>query len=81
MLACVTVTMPACEIIRRTFMANQDDPRMPAILDDADWSTWLGENDAMPDRAKAVLRTVEGVSWKIEQEAKIGKSTRTKSDA
>ena len=54
---------------------------MPAILDDADWSTWLGENDAMPDRAKAVLRTVEGVSWKIEQEAKIGKSTRTKSDA
>ena len=70
MLACVMVTVPASEIIRRTFMANQDDPRMPAILDDADWSTWLGENDATPDRAKAVLRTVEGVSWKMAPEPK-----------
>ena len=36
MLACVMVTVPASEMIRRTIMANQDDPRMPAILDDAE---------------------------------------------
>lgn len=67
MLAAVMCTVPANELLRRTFMANQDDPRMPAILDDADWATWLGENGATPEQAKTVLKTVEGVTWKAER--------------
>ena len=47
---------------------------MPAILEDADWATWLGENDATPEQAKAVLRTMEGVNWKIAPEMKKPKS-------
>jgi|HubBroStandDraft_3_1064219.scaffolds.fasta_scaffold51879_3 hypothetical protein len=27
------------------------------------WSTWLGEGDATPATAKAVLKTMEGVNW------------------
>lgn len=73
MLACVMVTVPASEIIRRTFMANQDDPRMPAILDDADWAKWLGEVPATPDEVKATLKTVEGVTWKMAPEQKAPK--------
>jgi len=69
MLACVMVTVPASALVR-TIMANQEDPRMPAILEDADWTTWLGENDATPEQAKVVLRTMEGVNWKIAPEAK-----------
>lgn len=74
MLACVMATVPASEVIRRTFMANQDDPRMPAILDDADWATWLGETDASPEAVKACLKTVENVTWKIAPEQKANKS-------
>jgi putative SOS response-associated peptidase YedK len=32
-------------------MENQDEPRMPAILENEDWATWLGENEATPDQA------------------------------
>ena len=64
MLCCVMVTVPASKLI-----APITD-RMPAILDDADWATWLGEADASPEKAKAVLRTVEGVNWKMEREPK-----------
>jgi putative SOS response-associated peptidase YedK len=70
MLACCMVTVPASELIRRTIMANQDDPRMPAILEDADWATWLGETPATPDQAKAVLKTMEDVTWKMAPEQK-----------
>lgn len=70
MLACVMVTVPASEAIRRTIMANQDDPRMPAILDDADWAKWMGEEPATIDELKATLKTVEGVTWKMAPEAK-----------
>jgi hypothetical protein len=38
--------------------------RMPAILEDADWATWLGETAASPAEVKATLRTMEGVNWK-----------------
>ena len=68
MLACVMVTVPASEMIRRTIMANQDDPRMPAILEEEDWSEWLGEKPASIDNLKDVLRTMEGVSWKLAPE-------------
>ena len=43
MLACVMVTVPASEMIRRTIMANQDDPRMPAMRYDAEGAKGLGE--------------------------------------
>jgi putative SOS response-associated peptidase YedK len=75
MLACVMVTVPASELVR-TIMANQEDPRMPAILEDADWATWLGENDATPEEAKAVLRTMEGVNWQIRPEQKKAKGAK-----
>jgi len=64
MLACVMVTVPASKLIQPI------TDRMPAILENADWETWLGENDASPERVKAVLRTMEGVNWKMEREAK-----------
>ncbi|HEY1711085.1 MAG TPA: SOS response-associated peptidase family protein [Rhizomicrobium sp.] len=67
-LAAVMCTVPANELIRRKIMANQADPRMPAILEDVDWTAWLGETPATPDQAKAVLRTMEGVTWKAERE-------------
>lgn len=43
MLACVMATVPANELIRRTVKSRETDPRMPAILEDDTWSTWLGE--------------------------------------
>lgn len=73
MLACVMVTVPASEMIRRTIMANQDDPRMPAILEDADWAKWLGEEAASIDEVKATLKTQEGVTWKMAPEPKAPK--------
>ncbi|WP_020699221.1 SOS response-associated peptidase family protein [Reyranella massiliensis] len=65
MLACVMVTVPANELIGTTIKAAEDDPRMPAILGDSydEWATWLGESDADPATAKALLKTVEGVTW------------------
>ena len=64
------VTVPANELIRRTIKAQEDDPRMPAILKDDAWSTWLGEVDATPAAAKAVLKTMEGVNWQAAPEPK-----------
>jgi hypothetical protein len=70
MLACVMATVPANELIRRTIKSQEDDPRMPAILEDDAWSTWLGEGDATPATAKAALRTREGVNWQTAPEPK-----------
>jgi putative SOS response-associated peptidase YedK len=70
MLACVQATVPANELIRRTVKSQEGDPRMPAILEDDAWSTWLGEGDATPATAKAVLRTMEGVNWQTAPEPK-----------
>ena len=64
LLACVMVTVPASGLI------SPITDRMPAILEDADWSTWLGEIPASPDAVKAVLKTMEGVNWKMEKEPK-----------
>lgn len=69
-LACVMVTVPANDLIRRTIKPLEEDPRMPAILEDDAWSTWLGEVDATPADAKAVLKTMEGVNWTAAPEAK-----------
>src|SRR5205814_5249788 len=42
MLACVMATVPANALIRQTIKAQEEYPRMPEILDDDTWSTWLG---------------------------------------
>jgi putative SOS response-associated peptidase YedK len=70
MLACVMATVPANALIRDTIKAAEEDPRMPAILEDDAWSTWLGEEGAAPAAAKAVLKTMEGVTWKVAPEPK-----------
>jgi len=70
MLACVMATVPANELIRRTVKPREDDPRMPAILEDEVWATWLGEDGATPEAAKALLKTMEGVNWHSAPEAK-----------
>jgi putative SOS response-associated peptidase YedK len=77
MLACCMVTVPANKLLRDSILKHDPDPRMPAILEDADWPTWLGENDATPEQAKAVLRTMEGVNWQIAPEAKKAKTAKT----
>ena len=58
------------DLIRRAIKSREDDPRMPAILDDDAWSTWLGEQSATLAAAKAVLKTMEGVSWQAAPEPK-----------
>lgn len=78
MLACVMVTVPANELIRTTIKAAEEDPRMPAIMaDDYDvWATWLGEHGNDPVAAKALLKTVEGVTWQTFPEPKAPRSPR-----
>jgi putative SOS response-associated peptidase YedK len=64
LLACVMVTVPANELIRRNIKQREDDPRMPAILADGEaWETWLGERSAETADVKAMLKTMEGVTW------------------
>ena len=63
LLACVMATVPANELICRTIKPREDDPRMPAILDDDAWAAWLGEDDTPPAAAKVLLKTLEGVNW------------------
>ncbi len=64
LLACVMATVPANELIRRTIKPREDDPRMPAILEDDAWAAWLGEDEtATPAVAKTLLKTMEGVNW------------------
>lgn len=72
LLACVMVTVPPSQLIA------QITDRMPAILDDADWSTWLGETDVPPADAKAALRTMEGVGWTMAPEPKAEKKKRAR---
>ena len=54
-LACVMATVPANELIRRTIKSQEEDPRMPAILEDDASSTRLGEARATPAAPKALL--------------------------
>ena len=64
LLCCVLATVPASKLISAV------TDRMPAILEDRDWQTWLGENSATPAEAKAVLKTMEGVNWQMAPEKK-----------
>jgi putative SOS response-associated peptidase YedK len=76
MLACVMVTVPANKLLRDSILKNDPDPRMSAIMEDSDLATWLGENDATPEQAKAILRTMEGVNWQIVPEPKKAKTRK-----
>lgn len=69
---CVMVTVPANELIRRMIKEEEEDPRMPAILAEGYdvWGTWFGEFGNDPVAAKALLKTVEGVTWQTFPEPK-----------
>jgi putative SOS response-associated peptidase YedK len=70
LLAAVMVTVPA-----NALLAGLPTDRMPAIIAPEDWATWLGENGATPQQAKACLRTTEGVRWTMTREQR-AKSAR-----
>ncbi len=77
LLASVMVTVPANELIRRSIKPREDDPRMPAILEDEQaWETWLGERSAETADVKSVLKTMEGVSWTAAPEPKKPRAPR-----
>jgi hypothetical protein len=77
MLACVMMTVPANELIRRNVKPREEDPRMPAILEDEEaWATWLGERSAETVDVKAVLKTMEGVTWTMAPEPKKPRPTK-----
>jgi putative SOS response-associated peptidase YedK len=70
LLFCVMATVPANQLIRRTIKSGEEDPRMPAILDDDVWANWLGEDGVASSSAKALLKTMEGVDWTSAPEPK-----------
>jgi putative SOS response-associated peptidase YedK len=63
LIACVMVTVAANEMI-----AALPTNRMPAILEPSDWAKWTGEEPATPAELKAMLKTREGVNWKMRRE-------------
>jgi putative SOS response-associated peptidase YedK len=63
LIACVMVTVPANEMI-----AALPTNRMPAILEPGDWAKWTGEEPASPAELKAMLKTKQGVNWKMRRE-------------
>lgn len=77
MLACVMVAAPSNEFIRRTIKSAEAGPRMPAILGDDGWATWIGEDGTEPAAAKALLTTIEGVNWTAVQEPKKPKARKS----
>lgn len=79
LLSCVMVTVPANALIRTLTTEHAESDRMPAFLAKDDWTTWLGENDAAPEDAKACLKTVEGINWTMTKEERAAsKSKRAK---
>ena len=50
--------------------------RMPAFLAKDDWATWLGENGACPQKAKACLKTVEGLRWTMTKDERAASKTK-----
>lgn len=73
LLACVMVTVAANKLI-----AGLPTDRMPAILDPADWIKWTGEEPATVDELKAMLKTVEGVKWRMNREERKETAKRQK---
>lgn len=73
MFACAMVTVPANSLI-----SALPTDRMPALLTEDDWTTWLGETGCSASAAKACLRTVEGASWTMTREEQAIRSKRSK---
>lgn len=72
----IQVTTPANELISRI------TDRMPAILCEDDWSTWLGEGRASVEEVKAVLRTFEDDSaWTMTEQAPSARAKARNSQA
>lgn len=72
----VMVTVPPNELIGRI------TDRMPAILRQEDWATWLGETDAPIADAKALLKTFDDEgAWEMSEQAptKSAKTAKNKS--
>jgi putative SOS response-associated peptidase YedK len=76
LLACVMVTVPANALIQTLTTEFAESDRMPAFLAKDDWATWLGENGAGPQEAKACLKTVEGLRWTMTKEEKAASKTK-----
>lgn len=76
LVACAMVTVPANALIRTLSTEHAEADRMPAFLAKDDWETWLGQNDASPDTAKACLRTVEGINWSMSKEERAASKTK-----
>jgi putative SOS response-associated peptidase YedK len=73
MLACVMVTVAANRLLQ-----GLPTDRMPAVLAPEDWATWLGEDEASSDAAKACLRTVEDVRWTMTKEQRAASARRAR---
>jgi putative SOS response-associated peptidase YedK len=73
LLTFIQVTTPANPLITPV------TDRMPAVLRPKDWSTWLGENNATPAEAKALLQTYDdGGGWEIAPQAAPSKAAKAK---
>ena len=67
----IQVTVPANALIARI------TDRMPAILPQEHWSTWLGETDASPAAIKAVLETYDDAgTWTMQPQATAQRAAR-----
>jgi putative SOS response-associated peptidase YedK len=71
--ACVMATVPANRLI-----AALPTDRMPAVLVEADWATWLGEAPGSLADAKSCLKMVEGVNWTMTREERAAKQKRAR---
>ncbi|MGZ5925504.1 MAG: SOS response-associated peptidase family protein [Rhizomicrobium sp.] len=71
--ACVMVTVPA-----NTLIAGLPTDRMPAFLEWGDFSKWIGEEHALVDELKTMLKTIEGVHWRMNREERAKTSKRGK---
>jgi putative SOS response-associated peptidase YedK len=70
----VMVTVPPNELIGRI------TDRMPAILRQEDWAVWLGETEASPAEAKALLRTFDAKgAWEMAQQVPASKAKKASS--
>jgi putative SOS response-associated peptidase YedK len=70
----VMVTVPPNELIGRI------TDRMPAILRQEDWAVWLGETEASPAEAKALLRTFDDKgAWEMAQQVPASKAKKASS--
>ena len=63
LIACCMVTVAANEMI-----ASLPTDRMPAIIEPEDWAKWIGQEPASPAELKAMLKTKDGVNWKMRRE-------------